>query len=224
MTTQSPSFWLRLGLLALPAYGLLTFWGTLTHQPDPGADFGAYARYVSATGYLVNHLLASILGTVLGILGAGALGVYLAGRHGAVLGTVCSVAGHAFILTIFGFSTFASPAIGRAYLAGQRDVVALNQDILGAPLLATALAGGLLYAAGTALFGVAVWRSGALPRWAGALYAPTGFLISLAGLAVGAAQTAGTVLLVAASAGIARAALRGPAPEMVEAEPQPGAR
>lgn len=33
--------WVRSGVLALPIYGLLTFVGTLTHQPDPNSDFEA---------------------------------------------------------------------------------------------------------------------------------------------------------------------------------------
>jgi hypothetical protein len=68
--------------------------------------------------------------------------------------------------------TFVSPAISRAYLAGQQNIVGVNQDILGVPLFATALLGGLLYAVGTILFSVAVWRSETLPRWADVLCAP----------------------------------------------------
>jgi hypothetical protein len=95
---------------------------------------------------------------------------------------VSSVAGSALILTIFGFSTFASPAIGRAYLAGQLYAVEINQDILGVPLFVTAQnLGGLLYSIGTILSGAAGWRSGRLPRWAGVLYAPTGCSSLLSG-------------------------------------------
>jgi hypothetical protein len=158
--------WIRLGVWALPIYGLLTLWGTLTHQPDPNADFEAYARYVSTTTYLVNHLIGSIFGITLGILGAIALGAYLAnGRAGrtALTAMVLSVAGSCFILAVFGMSTFATPAVGRAYLAGQQSVVEVNQDILGVPLILTAIVGGLLYSVGAILFGIAVWRSGTLP-------------------------------------------------------------
>lgn len=85
----------------------------------------------------------------------------------------------------------------------------MNEDILGVPLLATAFSGGLLYSAGTVLFGDAVRRSGVPPRWAGALYAPTGFLISVAGLMVGRAQTLRSTLFVIATARISwRAVLR----------------
>src|SRR5215211_8648266 len=78
MSESGAYAWIKVGVWALPIYGLLTLWGTLTHQPDPNADFGAYARYVSTTSYLVNHLIGSILGITLGIFGAIALGAYLA--------------------------------------------------------------------------------------------------------------------------------------------------
>ena len=211
MTANTDS-WTRAGLLALPVYGLLTLWATFTHQPDQGADFEAYARYVSSGIYLANHLVGSIFGTVLAIFGAVALGAYLAGeRTGrtALVAMVAGVAGNALILTVFGMSTFATPAVGRAYLAGQQGVVAVNGDILGPPLIVTALLGGLLYSASTVLFGIAVWRSGTLPRWAGALYAPTGALISILGLMIGASQTVGSALLIAGTAWISYSALRG---------------
>src|SRR5918996_489087 len=137
MTNQGASGWIRAGVWALPLYGLLTLWTTFTHQPDPNADFEAYARYVSTTNYLVG------------------------GRAGrlALFALLSSVAGNALILTIFGMSTFATPAVGRAYLAGQQGVVEVNQDILGVLLVVTALLGGLLYSVGTILFGIAIWRS-----------------------------------------------------------------
>jgi hypothetical protein len=121
----------------------------------------------------------------------------------ALLAMVLNVAGSCLILTIFGMSTFATPAVGRAYLAGQQNIVEVNQDIIGVPLLLTALVGGVLYSVATILFGVAIWRSGALPRWAGALYAPTGFLISILGLMIGASQILGSLLIVAGGGWIA---------------------
>lgn len=224
MSTPNVAVWVRIGLLALPIYGVLTFLATLTHQPDMNADFGAYARYVSTTSYLVGHLVGSIFGTMLAIFGNFALGSYLAGGRAvriALPAMVSSVAGHALILTIFGMSTFATPAVGRAYLEGQRGIVEVNQDILGVPLVITALLGGLLYSVGAVLFGFAIWRSGTLPRWAGTLYAPTGFLISIVGLMIGQAQTVGTVLLIAASGWIAWSALRRPPAEMAGAGTRP---
>lgn len=208
LVTTDAGGWVRGGLLALPLYGLLTLWTTSTHQPDPATEFEAYARYVSTTGYLLGHIFGSILGIILAIFGAVALGAYLFGRRLALVAMVFSVFGNALILTVFGASTFATPAVGRAYLAGQQGVVGLNEDMLGPPLILTALAGGLLYSAGAVLFGVAVWRSAALPRWAGVLYAPTGVLISILGLVVGQAQTLGALLVVVGGGWIFWAAAR----------------
>lgn len=219
--------WIRSGSLALLVYGLLTLWGTFRHQPDPNTQFEAYARFISSAGYLANHLGASIFGSVLAILGVVALAAFLAGGRAertAIAGMVSSVVGHALILSVFGFSTFASPAVGRAYLAGyQEAAVAINQDILGLPLMVTAIAGGLFYTVGAILLGVAIWRSSRLPRWAGALYAPTGLLIAIVGLMIGQAQTVGSALIIVASGWILWSVSRRPAETMpMGVEPLPG--
>jgi hypothetical protein len=127
--------WIRLGLLALPVYGLLTFLATLHPQPDPSKDFEAWARFVSTTSYLLSHLLGSILGLVFAIFGVFALGAYLAkGRAGrmGLVAMVITVAGNALFLPIVGVSTFAAPAQGQAYLAGLEEV---GQMALASPLL-----------------------------------------------------------------------------------------
>jgi hypothetical protein len=207
--------------LALPLSGVLTLWTTFIHQPDPKADFEAYARYVSTTSYLVDHLFGSILGVMLAIFGAVALSIYLSSRRSALVGMVTSVAGHILILTILGMSTFATPAVGRAYLEGQRNIVEVNQDILGAPVIGTALLGGLLYSTGTILFGVAMWRSATLPRWAGVHYAPTGLLISILGLVIGQAQTVGSLLIIIGGRWIAWSVVRRHPTVAVEPPAQP---
>lgn len=38
------------GLWALPAWTVLLFLGTLTHQPDTRTDFAGFARYVTCGG------------------------------------------------------------------------------------------------------------------------------------------------------------------------------
>jgi hypothetical protein len=213
MAAQNVGSWIRIGLWALPLYGLLTLWTTFTHQPNLNTDFEAYARYVSTTTYLMDHVFGSILGVTLAIFGAVALGAYLSSRRSALIAMILSVAGNALILTVFGMSTFATPAVGRAYLEGMRNIIEVNQDILGLPLVLTALVGGLLYSAGTILFGIAVWRSATLPTWAGVLYAPTGLLLSIVGLTMGAAQTLAAVLIIASGAWIAWSAMRQPSTE-----------
>jgi hypothetical protein len=89
MLPPNTANWIRLGLLALPLYGLLTFWTTLDPQPDPSTNYEAWARYVSTAYYVLSHLSGSILGLVFAIFGVFALGAYLAGaRAGGHLGLV----------------------------------------------------------------------------------------------------------------------------------------
>ena len=223
MSTANTANWIRAGLLALPLYGLLTFWATFTHEPDRQNQVEAYARYISTSTYLAQHLLGSILGTILAIFGLIALAAYLAnGRTGrlALLAMVLSVAGNCLILTIFGFSTIISPVIGRLYLEGQPGAMEVNEAIFTSPAFVFLVIPGLLFfLVGTILFGVAIWRSGTLPSWAGALFAPTGLLMA-AGLQIGWSQTLGSALVVAAGGWIAWTAMRQPASRL-RAEAQP---
>src|SRR5215207_9403887 len=124
-----PSAAIRVGLWALPLYGALTAWATLEPQPDQATDPEAWARFVSTNYYLLSHLVGSTGGTILAILGTMALGGYLAGGRSAGLGVaamVIAVAGHAVLLVPATISTFATPAIGRAYLAGFTDVMQIT--------------------------------------------------------------------------------------------------
>jgi hypothetical protein len=217
MAAANTASWVRAGLLALPIYGLLTFWATFTHEPNRQTQVEAYARYISTPTYLAQHLLGSILGSILAIFGVIALAAYLANgrsRRLALLGMVLSVAGNCLILTTFGFSTLVSPVIGRLYLEGQPGAMEVNEAILTSPaFIFVVLPGLLLFLVGTILFGVAIWRSGTLPRWAGLLFAPTGLLLA-AGLQIGWAQTIGSALVVAAGVWIAWTALREPGSQL----------
>jgi hypothetical protein len=67
----------RIGLWLLPVYGLANLIGTLSSQPDYNKDFPGYARYIRTHEFLASHLLASMLGTAIGLLGFTALCVYL---------------------------------------------------------------------------------------------------------------------------------------------------
>jgi hypothetical protein len=199
----------RKGLWALPVYTVLLFLGTLTHQPPYQTDFPAYARYVTTTEFLISHLVASILGAAIGILGFIALFIILCkGRTAALAlwGLVAGVIANTLITAVVGVAAFAQPAIGRAYLSGHMaGVVALNNDVYGTvPLNTTGLAGFLLLTIGIICFGVAVIRSGPLPKLAGiglvvgiVLFAPIGFF------AADIVQSIGAALLVASTVWIA---------------------
>ncbi len=64
MTTTPTSTWIRVGLFALPVYGLLTLWTSIGAQPDAAVDPEGWARYVSDPSYLYSHVLGSAGGTI----------------------------------------------------------------------------------------------------------------------------------------------------------------
>jgi hypothetical protein len=235
MPSANTASWIRLGLLALPVYGLLTFWSTLRPQPNPNEDFEAYARFVSSTSYMLGHLLGSTLSTILAIFGVFALRAYLvrsrAGRL-TLVAMVITVTGHALFLVISRISTFATSSIGRAYLAGNEAVTEVD---FGLAVTATfmlgillALVGILLALVGNVLLGVAVWRSGTLPRWAGAIWAASALMFYVLGAVLGqaitgsslATQPVGAALMVISGGWITWTVTRQPSPR-VGAEAQP---
>src|ERR671916_2718231 len=124
MWPQDTANWIRLGLLALPLYGVLTFFSSLDPQPDPNTHYEAWSRFVTTDGYALKHLFLTLLGTIFGIFGTIALGAYLtrsrAGRMG-LWAMVITVLGSALVLTWTGVSTFATPQEGQAYLAGMEE-------------------------------------------------------------------------------------------------------
>ncbi len=219
MSVPNTTNWIRIGLLALPVYGLLTGWATLDFQPDQVKETEEWARFVGSTSYLVDHVFGTIGGGILAILGVFALGAYLARSRAGRLGLaamVVTVVGQALGLSIGGITAFATNAIGRAYLAGIEDVMGVE---FSASMTATLVLVVLLLFVGNVLLGVAVWRSGILPKWAGALWAFAPVLMYIFGLVyamtIGANATpptvpAGAVLLAISGAWIAWSALSRP--------------
>jgi hypothetical protein len=229
MTKSAATNWIRVGLFALPVYGLLTLWSTIGAQPNAAVDPEGWARYVSTPSYLYGHVLGSTGGTILAIFGTLALGAYLATGRSARLGLAAMVVatlGQALLLAGGAVSTFAVPAMGRAYLSGVEEVAtmpfptAMSIFVLGGMLLALV---------GNVLLGIAVWRSGVLPRWAGALWVTAWVVFVVLGAALGMATTGaslptqpiGAGLMALSGAWIAWAATRQPAPLAAVAEPQP---
>jgi len=197
MSTQNTATtnWIRAGLLALPLYGLLTFATTFDAQPDQAKEPEAWARYVGSTSYLVTHLFAATGGTILAIFGVFALGAYLStGRSGRIglAAMVTAAAGHSLLMVPSVISTFATPAIAEAYLAGMEDV--LTGVEFHPAMMATYLIGLSLAFVGNVLLGVAVWRSGTLPKWSGAIWAASIPTFYLLGALLGIVTTGGSLL------------------------------
>ncbi len=219
MSTPNTTKWIAIGLLGLPLYGALTFFSSIDPQPDPNTHYEAWSRFVTTNGYVLKHLFLTILGTIFGIFGTIALGAYLtrsrAGRMG-LWAMVITVLSYSLFLTWGGVSTFAAPQEGQAYLAGVEEYHELPIILANTLQVATVVASVLLGFVGNVLLGVAVWRSGILPKWSGALWAFAPVLMYIFGmvyaLTIGAQATpptvpAGAVVVVISGAWIAWSAL-----------------
>jgi hypothetical protein len=233
MSAQNITRWMGIGLLGLPLYGVLTFFSSLDPQPDPNTHLEAWSRFVTTDSYVLKHLLLSDLGIVFAIFGTFALGVYLATSRAGRLGLVAmaiTVFGSALFLTIGGVATFSAPEEGQAVLAGVEEFESLPAIFANTVFMTTFGVGVLLMLVGNVLLGVAVWRSGRLPKWAGALWV-AGSALPLLGqvyimLPIGADSTPptvpmGAVLLVMGGAWMAWGVLRGPSTQAVSVQAQP---
>ena len=231
MSAPNITKWIGIGLLGLPLYGALTFYSSINPQPDYNIHLEAWARYVTTNHYVLSHLFSSILGIIFAIFGVFALGTYLAtsraGRMGLVA-MVITVMGSALLLVVLGVSTFASPEQGQAILAGM-NTMQLPETFADTVQALTGLGYVLLGFVGNILLGVAIWRSGTLPRWAGALWAAAHVLMYVGqGYAetVGAKSTpptvlVGAVLVVISGAWMAYSVMRGPSARAVSVGAQP---
>jgi hypothetical protein len=132
---------------------------------------------------------------------------------------VITVLSYCLFLTWGGVSTCATPQEGQAYLAGIEEYHELPSILANTLQGATMVVSILLGFVGNVLLGVAVWRSGILPKWAGALWAFAPMLMYIFGLVyamtIGAQATpptvpAGAVVLVISGAWIAWSALSRP--------------
>ena len=233
MSEANTTRWIGLGLLGLPLYGVMTFFSSLDPQPDPNSHYEAFARFVTTDSYVLKHLFLSDLSIIFVILGIFALGAYLtrsrAGRMG-LWAMVIAVFGQALFLLIGGVSTFATPVEGQAYLAGIEEYRELPTSLAATAQTATFGVSVLVQFVGNVLLGVAVWRSGILPKWSGALWAFAPVLMYVFGLAyamtIGAQATpptvpAGAVLLAISGGWIALSVLLRPTAPAVGVGAQP---
>jgi hypothetical protein len=226
--------WIRAGLLGLPLYGALTFWSSMNPQPDPETRMAAWSSFVTTEHYVLSHVFGSILGLIFAIFGTFALGVYLAGGRTGRLGLVAMVVtvfGSALFLPGMGVSTFSAPPEGQAYLAGIEEFDKLPPIFADSVFMATALLVIVVLFVGNVLLGVAVWRSGTLPRLAGALWVagavfmyPLGIVYAVVILGVQSTPPTvlvGALLLVLSGAWMAWSARRRPHASVVGANAQP---
>jgi hypothetical protein len=233
MSAQNTTRWIGIGLLGLLLYGAMTFFSSIDPQPDPNTHYEAFSRFVTTDAYALKHLFLTLLGTIFGIFGTIALGAYLTRSRAGRLGLwamVITVLGYSLFLTWGGVSTFATPIEGQAYLAGIVEYHELPTSLASTLQGVTMLVSIVLAFVGNVLLGVAVWRSGILPKWAGAMWAFAPVLMYVFGLAyamtIGAQATpptvpAGAVLLTIGGAWMALSVLRRPSAETIGVGAQP---
>ena len=212
----------RAGLWLLPIYGVANFVGTISSQPDyhKAGLFPAYARYISTGSFLASHLALSIIGTGIGLIGFTALFIYLASRRASgvsVAAFVTTILGNMPAVAMFGVAAFAQSAIGKAYLAGHHDVVALNSSVYGTAANLNAAAGILLLTAGMILFAVAISRSQSLPRTAGILLAASLPIFAVGSITGTILASIGALMLIGSTIWIARSASMHEAPRSTAA-------
>lgn len=196
----------------LPVFGALTLWATITHQPSPTTEFSAWARFVTTDEFLAKHLVGSIIGLALSVVGvAGVVFLVLqTGRHAraALWGFVLTVFGSAGLIAGFGVAAFAQPAIGNLELQQYAGAHGVYDDVYGIPAFATLIGGGVLFAISTVLIARATAAIDAVPRWARIAFGSSGPLIAFLGIAVGPAQTLGSIAAIAGGTAIALAVNR----------------
>jgi hypothetical protein len=218
---------IRLGLLTLPLAGLLVTWATIATSaffgvPEAIVSPDEAARTYTSLGYFLSQFVGYVVGLTLLTVGVFALTIYLSEfrrERWTLVAMVLSILGIGLLLSHYGLSTYAVPALGEAYLDGVQNAVVLANAIFGEPTQSVFYAAFLLYSAGFILFGFGVWGSGALPKWAGvlvALHAPllTAPLPDLF-------SVLGALLLLVGGGWITFAVLRRPPARVASAELQP---
>jgi hypothetical protein len=187
----------------------------------------AWSRFVTTDHYVISHLFGSTLGLILAIFGTFALGAYLAGTRAGRLGLVAMVVtvfGSALFLPGMGVSTFSAPREGQAYLAGIEQFDKLPTIFADGVFMVTALLVIVLLFAGNVLLGVAVWRSGTLPKAGAVFMYPLGIVYAVVILGVQSTPPTvlvGAALLVLSGAWMALRALRRPSAETMGVQAQP---
>jgi hypothetical protein len=174
MNKQHTSQRIKFGLLTLALGSLLGVIALLMRGQVPLAqlDVDAWAKSVTGEWYIFAQVLY-IFAYVIPFWGFWALYGWLSTNDRverlAFWGFLGSIVGTSLALPMLGIFSFVSPLIAQLYLGGDSQIPeVLSQVSSGIPLMVN-LAGGVLYLVGTGLLGLAVWRSGFMPKWAGLL-------------------------------------------------------
>jgi hypothetical protein len=179
-------------------------------------------RAIVSSGYFMSVFWGNVLALAVLIFGVIALYAYLVNareRALALAAMILSIFGIALTLLTVGVNAYAIPALSRSYLNGRTESIRILDYIFAGPLGTISTLVFLLYSAGFILIGIAIWRSGVLPKWAGVLVAVHAPLISGSFSVVG--SVVGALLALVGGGWIALSVLRGPA---AQADPEAPSR
>ena len=126
-----------------------------------------FSRLVTSSNYSL-WALRGFAGVIMEMVGTVGLYLYLQRTKAerlAFFGLLLTLVHHLLGMGVFAVAYFLFPAVGQLVLAGQAQAVAYAsitgplQVFMGLSLLSTLV--------GLAVMAVAIWRSGALPKWSG---------------------------------------------------------
>jgi hypothetical protein len=143
-----------------------------------------FSRLVTSSNYSL-WAVRGFIGVVMEMVGTVGLYLYLQKTKAerlAFFGLLLTLVHHLMGMGVFAVAYFLFPAVGELVLAGQAQAVAYAsitgplQVFMGISLLSTLV--------GLAVMAVAIWRSGALPKWSGWVALAGFFLIPFPGVAL----------------------------------------
>jgi Ca2+/Na+ antiporter len=181
---------------ALPLAGLLALIGLVLRAPlfDALVDPANFIQAASAASFTTAWTLL-MFAQIAEVFSYPVLYAYLAGPKSRV-GTIAAIAtaisflGGGLYLALTGFFAYEAPVIAKLYLQGDKSVIDIAvAAFFGGPVLAILYPSGLLGLIGAILFGVAMWRTGRVAKWAAILYVlhlplltfPIGYIAELVG-------------------------------------------
>ena len=204
---------IRLGALALVLGGVIAVVGEFMRGPllDPSVNPAGFAQAAASSNWGAAWTLI-LLAATLSIFGTLAIYGYLAGGRAdgmAFWGMVLSLAGGALFLVFTGSFAFADPVVARLYLQGNQGAIgAAVAAFYQGPATSILYPSGLIGTLGSILLGIAIWRSGTLPRWAGILFAIHTPLLAFASAFSYPLELLGGLALLACALWLAPAMLR----------------
>jgi len=196
---KPPKKRILVSLWTFPISGLIAIVALLLRKfvNLPIGDISEWARDVVSRNYLTAQYLY-ILAYLIPFFGFWALYMYLAQRNKekiAFWGLMGALLGTGLPLPTLGVLAYASPVMGNLYLQGNTNLPqAINEIVMGSSMV-MGMPGAFLYIGGCILFGIGVWQSGTINKWAGVTLSLHGLFIAF-GSGVPLLLTLSWVLLV----------------------------